>query len=130
MPPRKRAHVVKAETQANEIPVAVPAQPEQQQPDAHVEPRPEEPNLVRHETLYLAVGDIALSAVDAHGVPSVVFRVDKAFLARHSSVFATLFGSSSASGERERQYDGVPLISLPDDSDTLEDLLSFMYNPA
>ena len=124
MPPKKKANIVKEEAQATE------SQPEQQL-EAPAEPARPNPALEHSDTLYFATGDIALyvGGLDDEE-PAVVFRVDKAFLVRHSSVLAAKFGSLADPGTRKKRYDGVPLIALDDNYDSFEDLLRFMYNPA
>ena len=53
-----------------------------------------------------------------------MFRLDKVFLTRHSSVLAALFKSPA------ELYDDVPLFALEDDAEVMEDLFKFVYNPA
>lgn len=81
---------------------------------------------VHHPTLYLQDGDIALSAKDAHGT-LYIFRVDKVFLKRHSSIFADMFALPLSTGEKE-EYDGIPTVHLSDDATELADMLQALYH--
>ena len=94
---------------------------------------PEHPRRsVRHASLYLPDGDIALSleGEDEDGPILHIYRVDKVFLARQSAVFAGMFSLPSIPGGNEN-YNGVPLVALTgDDPKGMEDILKFMYNPA
>ena len=84
-------------------------------------------NTIRHPTLYFNDGDIVLSTETADK-KTLLFRVDKIFLARHSKLFADMFALPSVPGVHE-EYDGVPLVRLiGDESKGLEDLLGFIYN--
>ena len=84
--------------------------------------------IYRHETLYFEDGDVVISAQDATGC-RVLFRVDKRSLARQSSVFESLFSLPTHSGLNE-EYNGAPMAHLDEKAEALQDLLSFMYNPA
>ena len=104
----------------------------ERQPDA-AGPALPETNVVRAAGLYFAAGDIVISTRDdaePEDTPRVAFRVYKAFLARHSEVFATMFQSLLAPDTPQERYDGVPLLATNDNSSHFEDLLKFMYNPA
>ena len=82
--------------------------------------------MLKH--LYYPDGDVALSISDGRG--QHIFRVDRIFLSRHSSVFAGMFTLPFSSTCNEL-YDGVPLIRLVDDDvDGIIDLLQFMYDPS
>ena len=91
MPPKKKANTVKEEAQAAENQLEEPlAAPEAE--------APARTDLKRSETLYFTAGDIALcvgNPDDENTSESVVFRVDKVFLARHSSVLAAMYPRSN-----------------------------------
>ena len=81
---------------------------------------------VRHSTLYLADGDVVLAAPRSATV-TVLFRVDKVYLARNSPVFRSMFTLPSDPGINE-MYDGVPRVQLVDDADDLARLLAALYD--
>ena len=140
MPPKKKVQTIKMESEGDIDmsigPVVVP-EPQvgasERQPDA-AGPALPEANVVRAAGLYFAAGDIVISTRDdaePEDTHRVAFRVDKAFLARHSQVFATKFQSLLAPDTPNlERYDGVPLLVTDDNSEHFEDLLKFMYNPA
>ena len=76
--------------------------------------------------LYYEDGDVVLSANDKDG-NTVLFRVDKLFLKRHSPIFADLF-ALPAGPEKREEYDGVPIVHLPDCSEDVAVMLKAIYN--
>ncbi len=82
---------------------------------------------VRHSTLYLPDGDVVLAAMRPATVTTVLFRVDKIYLARNSPVFRSMFTLPSYPGINE-MYDGVPRVQLADDADDLARLLAALYD--
>ncbi|KAF7791806.1 hypothetical protein EIP86_002830 [Pleurotus ostreatoroseus] len=86
-----------------------------------------EPELVRHKTLYIEDGDIVLTAPCTDGHKRLVFRIDKIFLARHSPIFKDMLAFAPGQGS-EDAYEGVPRADLPDNAEDLAVLLSIMYN--
>ena len=88
-------------------------------------------SLQRHESLYFDDGDIVLTTPIASRLErkSMVFRVDKVFLARHSRVFKDMFSFTPGQDLRDI-YDGVPRVDLADDAESMQGLLSAMYNAA
>ena len=130
MPPKKK---VKAEAEPAATHAQAQPEPQAVPPEVLAEVVAPEPNVVRSSKFYFATGDVVLSAWDTEdrdSKPRTVFRVDKAFLSRHSSVLAAQLQSAPVPGTQRQLYDGVPLITLEDWRDDVEDLLSFMYNPA
>lgn len=85
--------------------------------------------IERHPSLYLADGDIILSAKASPELRQL-FRVHKVFLAHYSDVFSDMFQVVSQEHSDET-YDGVPVVTMPDD-DNAEDLallLAVVYKP-
>ena len=88
-------------------------------------------NLQRHESLYFDDGDIILTAPIASSTErkTMLFRVDKVFLARHSPVFKDMLSFTPGQDPHDT-YDGVPRVDLTDDAKDLHGLLAAMYNVA
>jgi len=93
--------------------------------------------LEPHPSLYLADGDIVLSALRSGSTtPYWIFRVDKVYLSRNSPIFADMLSIPQFTGEDPESqteipetYDGVPLVRLPDDAEDIAALLTVLYNP-
>ena len=83
--------------------------------------------LVRHESMYLSDGDVVLAA-EQYPTTTVLFRVDKIYLARNSAVFRSMFTLPDRPSVNEL-YDGVPKVRLSDDADDLARLLAALYDP-
>ena len=83
------------------------------------------PEEMRHETLYHATGDIVLSAVESATGHTIIFRLDRIFLAGYSSEFRAMFADLTGNG----QYDGVPRVNLPDDAYELARLFEACIDP-
>lgn len=93
----------------------------------------------RHSSLYLADGNICLSAassrfiapVDGAAEPTqpagLLFRVHRSVLALHSPVFRDMFGIPDMSGANET-YDGISLVQMPDSAEDLEGPLKAFYH--
>ena len=81
----------------------------------------------RRGAVYFDDGDIVLSVKDDEK-HTVLYRVDKKFLSRHSPIFAGVFELPASPGVNA-EHDGVPVVHLDDNQAALEDLLSFIYNP-
>ncbi|KAF7791802.1 hypothetical protein EIP86_002826 [Pleurotus ostreatoroseus] len=88
-------------------------------------------SLQRHPSLYLDDGDIVLAAPSTSPAKrqTMLFRVDKVYLARNSPIFKDMF-SFSPGQEAQDTYDGVPRVNLTDSAEDLESLLAAMYNIA
>ncbi|GJE95878.1 hypothetical protein PsYK624_120690 [Phanerochaete sordida] len=86
--------------------------------------------LIEHDKLYFADGDVVLSAKNETLEPqaTVLFRVDKLFLSRHSEVFHNMFADASEFGQET--YDGVPLVPMTDRGEDLALLISIIYDPS
>ena len=60
----------------------------------------------------------------------MLFRVDKLFLSRHSDVFLDMF-AVVPSENVEENYDGVPLVQMPQDkAGDLALLIEVIYDPS
>ncbi|KAI0069785.1 hypothetical protein K474DRAFT_1564560, partial [Panus rudis PR-1116 ss-1] len=82
--------------------------------------------------LYFQDGDIALAVPISTEGSQRVFKVDKVYLTRNSSVFADMADMFSAPQSNigvNETYDGVPLVELSDDADDWEMMLSVLYYP-
>ena len=79
----------------------------------------------RHEKLYFSDGNIVVCSGGV-GSDRVVFKVHKAVLCLHSSVFADMFSLPNVSRGNET-YDGVPLVVTTDDAQGWEDLFGHLY---
>lgn len=78
------------------------------------------PEVVPHKTFYFPDGDVALqsSAIPTVG-ESYVFRIHVSVVALRSRYFASKLRSTPGSTLCE-EYDGVPLVTLPDAPEELE----------
>lgn len=82
---------------------------------------------VRHSSLYLEDGDVVLAAAQSPTV-TILFRVDKVYLARNSPVFRSMFSLPDSPSVNEI-YDGAPRVQLTDDPNDLARLLAALYDP-
>lgn len=90
---------------------------------------------VKHPELWLNDGNIIIRAVsqpkDApSSPPQMLFRVHRSVLALHSPVFSGLFGMNQGSFESASEnFEGIPVMELPDPAEQLESLLKALYFP-
>ncbi|KAJ3532492.1 hypothetical protein NM688_g7413 [Phlebia brevispora] len=82
---------------------------------------------IRHEELYLADGDIVLSARSTEDRTTVFFRIDKVYLIRSSDVFKDIF-SMPSKPRANGSYDGVLHVHMPDAAEDLARLLTVLYD--
>ncbi|KAH8113883.1 hypothetical protein DFH11DRAFT_1743985 [Phellopilus nigrolimitatus] len=86
-----------------------------------------------HVTLWLSDGNIILAAA-AKELPNrvIMFRVHKSILALQSQIFADMFSLPSPDGSQDADdnYDGIPVVSMPDSAEEIECMLNVLYNPA
>lgn len=100
----------------------------------------------KHETLYLSDGNICLTSAlpdDSNSDSSepetrdrelkhrLVFRIHKSVLAIHSPVFSDMLALSVdpiKTGSLDAEYDGAPLVFMPDSTQDLEALLAAIYH--
>lgn len=78
------------------------------------------PEIVPHKRIYFPDGDVVLqsTAIPAAG-DSVVFRIHVSILDSHSREFASKLRRTPGTSVYD-EYDGVPLITLPDTPEELE----------
>lgn len=77
----------------------------------------------RHETLWFEDGNVILAT------PKIRFRVYRAFLSRHSTVFRDMFSMpQSATASDQGTMDGVPIVELHDDPEELGHFLSALHD--
>ncbi len=86
-------------------------------------------DLQRHESLFLPDGDIVLAAPTTRSPErrTVLFRVDKIFLSRHSPIFRDMLSFTPGEGPHD-VYDDLPRVDLTDAAEDLGSLLAAMYN--
>lgn len=75
---------------------------------------------------YFEDGNIVLSAKYTEN-DTAFFRLHKSILVKHSPVFADMFAMPPP--PTTDQYDGVPLVEMPDDANALRDFIAFLYDP-
>lgn len=86
--------------------------------------------IEKHSSFWLSDGNIVLSVPSSVRKCSVLFRVHKSVLARHSTVFADMlsFGESDAPATGPDAYEGLPLVTLPQESaEDWQKLLEIFY---
>ncbi|KDQ62284.1 hypothetical protein JAAARDRAFT_203451, partial [Jaapia argillacea MUCL 33604] len=86
------------------------------------------PTVVKSDTIWFFDGNIVLQATDEAEHTQHLFKCHKSILAKHSSIFDDVFGLPQ-SQESSEQFEGVPLVRLPDSADDLRDLLELLYDP-
>ncbi|KAI0048902.1 hypothetical protein FA95DRAFT_987578 [Auriscalpium vulgare] len=87
---------------------------------------------VQSPDLWLKDGSIIIRTLPkgTHPTKITLFKVHKHLLGLHCSVFATLFdGPQEALEVGSEQYDGLPIMELPDDPDDVVDFLRALYFP-
>ncbi|KAJ6499034.1 hypothetical protein C8R45DRAFT_1126095 [Mycena sanguinolenta] len=81
----------------------------------------------RDPDLYIEDGNIVLSAKDSEN-DTLYFRVHKSTLVKNSpEAFGSMFAVPTPL--TMEQYDGVPLVQMPDDAQSLRDFLMILYDP-
>ncbi|SRR6266404_7314985 len=79
--------------------------------------------------LWFPDGNIILRTVFSENVYTV-YKVHKSILASHSNVFYDLFdGPQTAFDNASEQYDGLPVMDLPDPPSQFNDFLKALYFP-
>lgn len=81
----------------------------------------------RNSALYFVDGDIVVTAASKNKSYTEFYRVDRVFLARHSTIFKDMFVVGKSDLQMER-YDGIPKVHLPDDAEDVAGFLSAMYD--
>lgn len=93
--------------------------------------------ITRHAKLWLEEGNVILAAhpsKDSEDIENyipdtqetVLFRLHKWVLARHSEVFKDMFGAGDAS--LDEKFEGLPVVKMHDASGYLELLLDALFN--
>lgn len=79
--------------------------------------------ILKHDSLYLTGGNICIAALESSTNDQrwVIFRVHKSVMGIHSPVFRDMFSLPPA-GDAE-QFEGVPLVRMPDNASDIETLL-------
>ena len=86
------------------------------------------PKVIKH--LWLPDGNIILQTTSPSEDEIHLFRCHMSVLSKHSSVFARMFELESyVCVRRSEEYEGVPVISIPDASADVDALLNILYNP-
>lgn len=85
--------------------------------------------IVQDPELWMSDGNIVVTAVETTEKESIThaFRVHKSVLAKHSPVFGDLFTLPQAA--ETEQYEGIPVVKLPDHYRDIRGLLRLFYNP-
>ena len=88
------------------------------------------PKVIKHSNLWPSDGNIILQTTSPSEDEIHLFRCHKSTLSKHSIVFANMFELESfVCVRRSEEYEGVPVISIPDASADVDALLSMLYDP-
>ena len=88
------------------------------------------PKVIKNATLWFEDGNIILQTTSPSEDEIHLFRCHKSVLAKHSVVFADMFEPAGyVCVRRGEEYDGVPVISIPDASADVDALLNMLYDP-
>ncbi|KLO13576.1 hypothetical protein SCHPADRAFT_355239 [Schizopora paradoxa] len=86
--------------------------------------------VVRNEQHWISDGNVVLSANDANGSQTVLFRVHKSLLSDESEVFESMFSIPVGEGDTHfEKYEGLPLVRLQDSAEDVESLLNALRDP-
>jgi hypothetical protein len=86
------------------------------------------PKVIKH--LWLSDGNVILQTTSPSEDEIHLFRCHSSILSMHSVVFANMFERDNfVCVRRSEEYEGVPVISIPDASADVDALLSMLYNP-
>ncbi|KAI0345789.1 hypothetical protein BDW22DRAFT_913517 [Trametopsis cervina] len=90
----------------------------------------EEVDYIRDTDVWLSDGNVVIVAEDKDDAPlkTYAFKCHRSVLARHSPVFDTLFTLPQPS-EAGEEYDGAPVVRLPDPYKVLKSVLKMLYDP-
>jgi hypothetical protein len=87
------------------------------------------PKVIKQST-WFQDGNIILQTTSPSEDEIHLFRCHKSVLSKHSVVFAEMFELESyVCVRRTEEYDGVPVISIPDASADVSALLDMLYDP-
>ena len=88
------------------------------------------PKVIKHPKLWFLDGNIILQTTSSSQDEIHLFRCHKSVLSKHSAVFADLFELDSyVCVRRSEEYEGVPVISIPDAPADVDALLNMLYDP-
>ena len=88
------------------------------------------PKFIKHSNLWFQDGNIILQTTSPSEDEIHLFRCHKSVLSKHSTIFAKMFEVESfVCVRRSEEYDGVPVISIPDASADVDALLNMLYDP-
>lgn len=87
------------------------------------------PKVIKH-SLWFQDGNIILQTTSPSEDEIHLFRCHKSVLCKHSTVFSRMFGEDNyVCVRRSEEYEGVPVISMPDSSSDVDALLNMLYDP-
>lgn len=84
-------------------------------------------NVVLGAVHELLVDDSVEGTATTATMTTRLFRCHKSVLAKHSSVFRDMFALAQVVATEN--YEGVPLVSLPDRAEDVKALLQVLYDP-
>jgi hypothetical protein len=88
------------------------------------------PKVIKHPNLWFLDGNIILQTTSPSGDEIHFFRCHKSVLSKHSDVFMDMFEPDNyVCVRRSEEYEGVPVISIPDASADVDALLNMLYDP-
>jgi hypothetical protein len=100
-------------------------------PRIHRSKSGEEIETYENPDLWFDDGNLVIRTVLSDNRAYTVCKVHKSVLASHSNVFHDLFdGPQAAFDVASDQYDGLPVIQLPDSPSEVNDFLKALYFPA
>ena len=87
------------------------------------------PKVIKH-SIWFPDGNVILQTTSPSEDEFHLFRCHKSVLSKHSVVFAEMFGLENyVCVRRSEEYEGVPVISIPDASADVDALLNMLYDP-
>lgn len=87
------------------------------------------PKVIKH-SLWFQDGNIILQTTSPSEDEIHLFRCHKSVLCKHSTVFSRMFGEDNyVCVRRSEEYEGAPVISMPDSSSDVDALLNMLYDP-
>lgn len=88
------------------------------------------PNVIKDSDIWFPDGNIILQTTSPSGDEIRLFRCHKSVLSKHSTFFAEIFEVDNyVCVGRSEEYEGIPVISIPDTSADVDALLNMLYDP-
>jgi hypothetical protein len=88
------------------------------------------PKVIKHSNIWYPDGNVILQTTSPSEDEIHLFKCHKSVLSKHSDVFAGMFETGGfVCVRRSDEYEGVPVISLPDTTADVDALLSMLYDP-